>query len=177
MENSEKNCNKLTDAPITATKAAVKQWLIDKGAKGIISTNAVASLLGISRRVVKNAENDNAFVVLDKCTYSLDSVAEWLLKHPRYMVQKVSGIELTEDLYGKVKKIILQTSPTLLKLWNNDLDDLTHEVCCQIAKNSKSSSCSETTIIRRAINNIWHRKSTQQMTQTVSIETLRSNQQ
>lgn len=175
MEISEKSSNKLTDAPNATTKAAVKQWLIERGAAGIISTNAVATLLGISRRVVKNAENDNAFEVLDKCTYSLDSVAEWLLKHPRYMVQKVKGIELTEELYEKVKKVIQQTSPTLLKLWNDDLNDLAHEVCYQISKNSKGALCSETTIIRRAINNIWHRKSTQQLTQTVSMETLRNN--
>lgn len=176
MENIEKNQNNLTDAPIAATKSAVKQWLMERGAKGIIATNAVASILGVSRRVIKNAENDGEFDVLDKCTYTLDSVAEWLLKHPRYMAQDIKEFEVTEDLYPKVKKILLATSPTLVRLWNGDVDDLTHEVCCQIAKNSKSSQCSENTIIRRAINNIWHRKSTQQLTQTVSLETLGGNQ-
>lgn len=177
MENIEKNRDNLTDAPIAATKTAVKQWLIERGAKGIISTNAVASILGVSRRVVKNAENENQFTILDKCTYTLDSVAEWLLKHPRYIAQDIKGFEVTEELYPKVKQILLATSPTLVRLWNGDVDDLTHEVCFQIAKNSKTSQCSENTIIRRAINNIWHRKSTQQMTQTSSIENLGGNQQ
>ena len=174
MEKFEKNQENLTDAPIAPTKTAVKDWLIARGAKGVISTNAVASIIGVTRRVVKNAENDGEFEVLDKCTYSLDSVAAWLLRHPRYMAQDVKKFELTEELYPKVRKVLLATSPTLISLWHGDVEDLTHEVCLQIAKMGNSSGlCSENTVIRRAINNVWHRKSTQQLTQTVSMETLR----
>ena len=175
MEKNEKNEEKreLTDAPMAATAKSVREWLLERGAKGILSTSAVANVVGCSKRTVKNAENSGELPSIDKCTYELDSVVQWLLKHPRYMAQGENRFQLTEATYQNVREILLKTSPTLIKLWNNDVDDLVSEVCYQMSRTRVSGSCSEKTIIHHAINNLWHKKSTRQMVQTVSLDAIR----
>lgn len=177
METEEKNVTEvardLRDAPDAATKKSIKEWLVKRGAKGIISTNAVALIIGCSRRVIKDAENAGAFKILDKCTYDLDSVVDWLMKNPRYIAQEKKFYEVTEATYKNVKDILLRNSKTLIRLWNNDVDDLTAEVCYRISKKPMGATrVSEKTVIINVINNLWHEKQTQQMVNTVSLNAL-----
>lgn len=163
----------LRDAPDAATKKAIKEWLIKRGAKGIISTNAVALIIGCSRRVIKDAENAGEFKILDKCTYSLDSVVDWLMQNPRYIAQEKKYYEVTEATYPLVSSVIKQHARTLLKLWNNDLEDLTAEICYRISRKPMGATkVSEKTIIINIINDMWREKRTQQMANTVSLNAL-----
>lgn len=163
----------LRDAPDAATKKSIKEWLIKRGAKGIISTNAVALIIGCSRRVIKDAENDGAFKVLDKCTYDLDSVVDWLMKHPRYIAQEKKYYEVTEGTYPLVRSIIMQHARPLLKVWNNDIDDLTAEVCYRVSRKPMGATkVSEKTVIINIINDMWREKQTRQMVNTVSLNAL-----
>jgi hypothetical protein len=182
MENSKQTENQtenkevrdLRDAPDTATKKGIKEWLVSKGAAGIISTNAVAQIIGCSRRVIKNAENDGAFKILDKCTYDLDSVVEWLWKHPRYIAQNKKYYEVTESTYKVVRAIVLQNARPLLKLWNNDTDDLVAEICYRIGRKTiGATKVSDRTLAINIINDLWREKQTQQMLNTVSLDALR----
>ena len=180
MQQIENNVNEvardLSDAPVAATKKAIKEWLIEKGARGIISTNALAVIIGCSRRVIKDAENANQFKILDKCTYDLDSVVDWLMKNPRYVAQQKKYYEVTEVTYQNVKEILLRNSKTLIRLWNDDVDDLTAEVCYRISKKTMGATrVSEKTVIINVINSLWREKQTQQMAKTVSLDAIRAN--
>jgi hypothetical protein len=163
----------LRDAPDAATKKSIKEWLIKRGAKGIISTNAVALIIGCSRRVIKDAENEGAFKILDKCTYDLDSVVDWLMKHPRYIAQEKKYYEVTEGTYPLVRSIIMQHAKPLLKVWNNDIEDLTAEICYRVSRKPMGATkVSEKTVIINIINDLWREKRTQQMVNTVSLNAL-----
>ena len=166
----------LSDAPSAPTKAAIKEWLIAKGAKGIISTAAVALIVGVSKRVVKDAERSGELPTIDARTYHIDAVAAWLLKHPRYVAQGTGKYQITEDTYNHAMAILKKDYQTLIALWNNDVNDLAQEVCYRLARTVVTSECSEDLLIRRVANNIWHSKDVQQRTMTVSLDALRGGQ-
>lgn len=178
QQNQTEIARDLRDAPDTATKKGVKEWLIRQGAKGIISTNAVAVIIGCSRRVVKDAENAGDIKAIDKCTYDLDSVVEWLWKNPRYIAQERKYYEVTEATYPLVREIIQRNAKTLLRLWNNDIDDLTSEICYRITRKPMGATkVSERTLAINIINDLWREKQTQQMVRTVSLDALREKGQ
>ena len=162
----------LSNAPSAFTRKAVKQWLIDHGAKGVISTSAVALIVGVSKRVVKDAERAGKLPAIDKCTYILDAVVDWLVKNPRYMAQGTRYFHVTEGTMALVKQIILNRYKGLLKLWNNDLDDLTMETCYRLSITPLGATCSDALIIIRTLNKIWHSKDVQNRRVTVPLDAI-----
>ena len=173
MEEIKRN---LSDAPAAATLKAIKEWLIAHGAKGIMSTAAVSLIVGVSKRVVKDAERSGELPAIDIRTYNIDSVAAWLAKHPRYVEQGTGRYQITEDTYDHAMAILKKDYQTLIAIWNNDVQDLAQEVCYRLARTVVTSECSENLLIRRVANNIWHSKDVQQRTMTVSLDALRGGQ-
>ena len=164
----------LSDAPASTSAKAVKEWLMSKGACGIITTNAVAAILGISQRVVKDAERAGKIKAIDKCTYNIDSIVEWLRANPRFMAQSSAvRYEVTPETVTEVKTILKRQYPRLLALYFNDVEDCAHDVILKLSQTVVTKPCSDYTIIVRAINNLWHSKQIQQANKTCSIEEIR----
>lgn len=171
-EQMEEIKRDLSNAPAAFTPKAVKQWLLEHGAKGVISTAAVALIVGVSKRVVKDAERAGKLPAIDKCTYDLDDVVAWLVANPRYMAQGTRYFQVTEDTVALVKQIIVTRYQGLLKLWNHDVDDLVNETCYRLSLTPLGATCSDTLIIVRTLNKIWHSKDVQNRRVTVSINSV-----
>lgn len=162
----------LSNAPSAFTHKAVKQWLLDHGAKGVISTAAVALIVGVSKRVVKDAERAGKLPNIDKCTYDLNAVVDWLVANPRYMAQGTRYFQVTEDTIALVKQIILNRYQGLLKLWYDDIDDLAAETCYRLSLTPLGATCSDALIVVRTLNKIWHSKDVQNRRVTVSLDSI-----
>lgn len=160
----------LTDAPAVFSKAGIRDWLLERGAKGLMSASAIAAIIGVTPRVIKNAEARKDLSVVDKSTYPIESVIEWLYANPRYIRQNVRYWQVTEETYPKVKQILLHQYKRMIELWNNDVDELTAEVCYRMGRMPMSSPVKETTVIFRTINNLWHEKQTRTIAKCVSLD-------
>jgi hypothetical protein len=166
----------LSNAPISYTHKAVKQWMIDHGAMGVLSVSAVSLIVGVSKRTVKDAERAGKLKTIDKCTYSLDAVVEWLVQNPRYIAQDTRYFKVTEETLNHVKAIILTRYQGLLKLWNDDVDDLAQETCYRLSTTPMGASCSESLVIIRMLNKIWHSKDIQNRRVTVPLSSVNSRE-
>lgn len=171
MENE-----KLTNPPAALNVKSIKQWLIDNGLGAVVSASTLAEILGVSRKTIKNAENARKLIAVDKCTYSLDSIAGWLLANPRYVAQQKKRVEVTESTYALIKNVLLSKYPKLIELYHGEVDDCTHEVAYRLGKTAMGRPCSEYTLVIRAINNLWNSKQMQTANRTVSIETVSGTQ-
>ncbi len=160
----------ITDAPDSFTKKGAIDWLTAKGAKGIITAHAVATILGVGYRVVKDAERAGYIPAIDKCTYRLDDVAEWLLQNPRFMAQSHAKYAVTDETAKTARIIILKSWRALLKYW--ELDDLIAEVCYRIIQQKKTSECSESLIITRVLAKIWREMKARHINKTVSLDAI-----
>lgn len=161
------------DAPEARSVKAIKEWMIARGAKGIIGHSAVAKIVGITKRTVKNAEYAGALAPIDRNTYTLDAVASWLYANPRLLAQSIPRYQLTEETPGRVREVLQKTAPRLLELFNNDIEELTMEICCRLSKRKPRGEVTELTLIYEEIRNLYKSKSVRQMANTVSIETVR----
>ena len=166
----------LTTPPASWNNKSVKNWLIENGLGAVIAAGTLADIVGVSRKTIKNAENAKKLIAVDRCTYSLDSVASWLVANPRYIVQQRKHVEVTEETYALIKSILASKYQRLLELYHGDIDDCTHEVAYRLGKTTVGRSCSEYLIVVRAINNLWHTKQMQTANKTVSIETVKGGQ-
>ena len=136
------------DAPDSFTQKGVKEWLISRGAKGIINHRGVATIIGCSPRVVKDAERAGELTPIDRCTYLLDDVTKWLLAHPRYIAQGLPKWEVDENALGMIRAMLLSTHKLLVRWWDNgDLEDLTHEVVARLLKKRRRDNVSMTTVV------------------------------
>lgn len=173
MQQNEEVTRGVTDAPAALTKSAVKTWLTEHGAGGIISQEALADILGVQKRTIKKAENEGEFKPIDRCTYALDDIVAWLIKHPRYISQKREMFMVKPDHYPMVANLIKSMAMPLLRLWNNDIDDLTAEVCYQMGRMPLSSiKVPDNIVAIRAIHIIWNQKRTRNMKNTVSLDAI-----
>lgn len=160
----------LTDAPAIFSKNGIREWLTERGAKGLMSASAIATIIGVTPRVIKNAEARGDLSIVDKSTYPIESVIEWLYANPRYIRQNVRYWQVTEETYPRVKEILQRQYKRMIELWNNDVDELTAEVCYRMGRMPMSSPVKETTVIFRTINNLWHEKQTRTIARSVSLD-------
>jgi hypothetical protein len=172
----EKVKRDLSNAPGALTFKSVKEWLVEHGAQGILGLSAVSLIVGVSKRTVKDAERSGQLKAIDKCTYTIDDVVNWLIANPRHVAQGTCYFAVTEETVGKVKQIILGRFQGLLKLWNNDVDDLAHEACYRLSITPLGAACSEELIIIRTLNKIWHSKDVQNRRVTVSLNSVQSGE-
>lgn len=173
--NSPEITRGITDSPTALTLTAVKAWLIEHGAGGIISQEALADILGVQKRTIKSFEKKGVKPI-DKCTYNLDDIVKVLVKNPRYLSQKRELFAVKPEHYPMVKNLIKSMAMPLLKLWNNDIDDLTAEVCYQMGRMPLSNTKVPDNIVAiRAIHIIWNQKRTNQMKKTVSLDAIQEN--
>jgi hypothetical protein len=164
----EKN---LTSAPAAVNVKAIKEWLITQGAAGIMKLDAICDILGISKRVIQDAVRNGEIHPLEKSTFSLDEVANFLMVKPRYMAQKKTKFTLTEEIYPEIQNILKQKYPTLIKLWNDDMEELVSIIAHRLANTPIGNKpCSNWLRITRVINKFWHSKEVQKRKVTVSIE-------
>lgn len=143
------------DAPEAFTKKNVKAWLISKGAKGIITANGVAYIIGIHARTVKDAERAGKITPIDKCTYTLDDVAQWLYENPRHIAQSLPKFEADEETAGMIKAVLLSNFRGLVRAWDGgELDDLVNEVIYRLIQ-KRRATISKTTVVFSICNDIW----------------------
>lgn len=163
--------NNLTSAPVAPNVKAIKEWLITKGAAGIMKLDVVCDILGISKRVIQDAVRSGKIHPLEKSTYSLDEIANFLMSNPRYIAQKKTKFALTEEIYPEIQSILKQKYPTLVKLFNDDMEELTSIIACRLANTPVGNKpCTNWLRITRVINKFWHSKEVQRRKITVSIE-------
>lgn len=175
MEEITEKKRAIDDAPSALTHKAVKEWFIKNGAKGVVKKTVVANILGVSPRTVKNAEKDKKLISIAPGIYTLDDVVDWSISNPRLLAQDVGYWELTESLFEHVKATLLSKHQTFIKVWNNDVEDLTSEVCYRISKRKKLNYVDETYIINSAIVGLWREVKSKQMDINISFETLRES--
>lgn len=138
-----------SDAPNLFTIKGVKEWLISRGACAVISLRCVAAIVGCSTRVIKNAERAGELPSVDRCTYLRDDVAEWLLKHPRYIAQEQQPKwELNDETIGLIKALLQSKFAGLIRCWDGGgLDDLVNEIVFRLTKKRRRSSVAISTVI------------------------------
>jgi len=149
---------------------SVMQWLAERGAKGIINTRCVAYIVGCSLRTVKNAERNGEIKAIDKCTYELDSVARWLMKHPRFLAQDRPSWNIDEKAMADIRNIVVSKHQTLIQMFNNDVDELVQEIACRLLK-KKKGKCSFSTAVYSVIGYI--KRENLHRIKTVPISTIR----
>ena len=72
---------------LTMNKTAIRTLLAGLGISGVVSSKRLADALKISIRTI-NAEKLRGHVrQIDRNTYDLESIVEWLYSHPRYMTR------------------------------------------------------------------------------------------
>ncbi len=77
----------LPEESVTDSSDEVREFFSSRGIGSFIDATTLANMLNISKRVVKNAEHDKQFHVLDKSVYATESVVQWLIRKPRYLMR------------------------------------------------------------------------------------------
>ena len=77
----------LPEESVVDSSEEVREFFSSRGIGSFIDTATLANMLNISKRVVKNAEHDKQFHVLDKSVYATESVVQWLIRKPRYLMR------------------------------------------------------------------------------------------
>lgn len=172
MEEIEKK-RVISDAPTAFNKTAIKEWFIQNGAKGIIKASSLANILGVSRRTIANAQRSGKLKNIGKCVFDLNDVVEWSLANPRMLGQDVDYWQVTEELVRHVKNTLNSKHQTFIRVWNNDVDDLTSEVCCAIAKKRKINGVDETYVINSTIISLWRKAKVRNLDKNISLESLK----
>jgi hypothetical protein len=163
----------IDDAPEALTHKAVKEWFINNGAKGIMKSSVIANILGISKRTINNADRGNKLKAIGRGVYELDDVVKWAISNPRVLAQDVANWPLTLELFDHVRTTLQNNHPTFIKVWNNDLEDLTSEVCHAMAKKKKIHGVTERTVINSVIMDLWRKTKSRHLDSNVSLEVLK----
>lgn len=155
------------------TIEGVKQWLVDHGCCAVISTNNLAALIGKHRHLVKEAERSGELESCDKCTYTLDAAAKWLVHHPRYISEVSEATWIPNDeTHDLIRAIISKSYQGLLRIWNNDLEDLTAEVSFRMMKTKKTGDVPESVIIMRRLCDLWREAKNRNRHRNVSLDAI-----
>jgi len=133
------------DAPNFSHRSII-QWLTEKGAKGIINARGVAYIIGCSLRVVKDAERAGFLKPIDKATYQLESVAQWLMKNPRFIAQSQPSWEVDEKMLSDIRNILLARHQTLIAKYNGDVEELVQEIAFRLSRKRRVNISASTAI-------------------------------
>lgn len=68
-------------------KTKIRELLEQAGIAGVVTTRCLAEKLGISVRTVNSVKNKGQLRQIDRNTFDLDSIVEWLYAHPRYIAR------------------------------------------------------------------------------------------
>lgn len=68
-------------------KNAIRNLLIQAGVVGVVTTRRLADTLNLNVRTICAAKNKGKLHQIDRNTFDLDSIVEWLYAHPRYIAR------------------------------------------------------------------------------------------
>lgn len=71
-------------------KTEIKNLLLSRGLCGVASTRRVAEALRLNVRTITAAKNNGQLTQIDRNTFTIDSVVNWLHGHQRYLVKITS---------------------------------------------------------------------------------------
>ena len=66
-------------------KTRIREFLEQSGIAGVVTTRQLAEKLNISVRTVNSAKNKGWLRQIDRNTFDIDSIVDWLFNHPRYI--------------------------------------------------------------------------------------------
>ena len=69
------------------TKTFIRNALQTAGIYGVVTTRRLADVLRISVRTIGAAKNRGELRQIDRNTFELESIVEWLYAHPRYFTK------------------------------------------------------------------------------------------
>ncbi len=73
-------------------KTAIRTLLIDLGITGVVSTRKLAETLNLAKRTIASEKLKGHIRQIDRNTYELEDIVEWLHRYPRYLI----GLETKE---------------------------------------------------------------------------------
>ena len=158
-------------APRALTPAAVHEWLTERGAQEIITTSALAIILGISKRTITDARREGKIKAIDKNTYLLKDCIPWIISRPRFVAQQKPRWEIAEQTPDHIRAIIRKDWRGLLRF--RDLDDLVSEVIVRMQRKPKTNA-NEGSIIYWLLTEIWNEIVRRGENMTVSFSELES---
>lgn len=152
---------KLTDAPDVLTKQAMIDFLTEKGAKGIMDAQAMSQILGtITPRTIRYYTARGDLKPLNPTErwyiYTKESLADFLLKHPKFAMQKQESWTIDENTVPLIKDAITNCGWNGLRKYMDE-DDIVGDVICKLMNSRKSTQCSLKTAICRILNDIWRK--------------------
>ncbi len=174
QSRNEMKPRNLMTAPKAFTRVAIKEYLEEQGASGIIDKYALALLLGtMSQRAVRNHTNAGNLKPINPgnppFVYTLDAVVDFLMANPRYIAQQRAFWEITEHTAELIRVIVNTDWKTLLHY--DDMDGLVSEVQYRMMKTPKTP-CSEDRVIRGILGKIWREYKRQGLNINVSLDAI-----
>lgn len=169
-EKREITPRRLREAPAAFTKVAVREFLEERGMKGLVDSWALATILGtITQRTIRNLTNTGKLKSVNPNSapfvYTLEAVVDFLMSNPKYIAQRRETWAVTEDTSTLIKKILYKSWRTMLSFMEED--DVIAEVQCRMLKTPKSE-CSEGRVIIRILGKIYREH--KRRIQTVSLD-------
>lgn len=72
-------------------KTEIRELLERHGITGVVSTRIIARVLSLSGKTINEAKNCGKLKQIDRNTYDLDSIVNWLHGNQRYLVRLVEN--------------------------------------------------------------------------------------
>lgn len=171
----------LTDAPESLSKTAMCEFLTEKGAKGIMDATAISQVLGtITPRTIRYYTANGELKPLNPTErwyiYTKESLADFLLKHPKFAMMKQEGWTVDENTVPLIKDAITNCGWNGLKKYMEE-DDIVGDVICKLMSSRRSTACSIKTAICRILNDIWRKLKRDPMIKAVPFDENQSNKQ
>ncbi len=138
-----------------------------------MNVSSVATIVGCSERVVKEAERGGKLKKLKSSTYEIDSVVSWLINNPRYIAQYACW-EITEDLYILIQAIVKSNFKQMVNLNNNDAEEIVHMVVVVLAKKPKRPYTTPGQAITQILKDMWAKMKVRQIANIDSLDDLTS---
>lgn len=155
---------KVTDAPETPAKKSVMEYLTEIGMKGMLDAFAISTLLGtITPRTVRYYTNKGDLKPLNQNdrwkVYTKDAVADFLLLHPKFAMQRVETWKIDENTPAAIKDAIHNGGWNALLKYIPE-EDLVSEVLTRLLNSRRTpagANCTLKTIICRRLSDIWQK--------------------
>ena len=68
-------------------KTAIQTLLIELGITGVVSTRKLAETLNLAKRTIASEKLKGHIRQIDRNTYDLEGIVEWLHRFPRYLTR------------------------------------------------------------------------------------------
>lgn len=68
-------------------KTAIRTLLIELGITGVVSTRKLAETLNLAKRTIASEKLKGHIRQIDRNTYDLEGIVEWLHRFPRYLTR------------------------------------------------------------------------------------------